>query len=332
MESVQNRVNGILIGCGKVGGFFDTLNVKSLNEVYSYAEAISRLPSLNLVACVDIDIDKANKIGDNYKITKRAKTIQELNDLTFSFVIVATPDETHFSITMQLLEMKNPPQLIIVEKPVCLDIKQYTQLVAEAKKVGSTIIVNHSRRFDMRFNTLRKQIQKCFLGDLYRVDFNTYGSWKKNGIHLIDTLVFLFEGKNLLESIDVSTKKIRLKGVKWTDINIQFGDQFVVNIHENPEKYYQLFDMDFRFSNGRICFQNFEQKLSIQKKEINALQESVLNEESINIVQNDKSNMMNLMYHVEEYFMTKDTLEKFSINRIQKTMEIYLTILKHYEN
>ena len=332
MESVQNGVNGILIGCGKIGGFFDTLNAKPLNEVYSYAEAISRIPSLKLVACVDIDIDKANKIADKYKIARRAKSIHEVVDLSPSFVIVATPDETHFSTTMQLLEMKNPPRLIIVEKPLCLDINQYNLLVAEAKKAGSTIIVNHSRRFDKRFNTLRKQIQENFLGDLYRIDFTTYGSWRKNGIHLIDTLVYLLGDKNSLESMDISAKKVRLKGVEWTDINIQFGDQFVVNIHENPEKYYQLFDMDFRFSRGRIYFQNFEQKLTIQKKEINVLQENVLNEESLNIAQNNKSNMMNLMHHVEDYFLGEDSLENFSINRIQKTMEIYLTILSHYEN
>ena len=332
MESVQNEVNGILIGCGKIGGFFDTLNPKPLNEVYSYAEAISHIPSLKLVACVDIDIDKANKIADKYKIAKRTKSIDEVSDLTFSFVIVATPDETHFSVTMQLLEMKNPPRLIIVEKPLCLDIKHYNQLVAEAKKVGSTIIVNHSRRFDTRFNTLRRQIQENFFGDLYRVNLTTYGSWKKNGIHLIDTLVYLFEGKNSLESMDISAKKVPLKSVEWTDINIQFGDQFVVNIHENPEKYYQLFDMDFRFSEGRIYFQNFEQKLSIQKKEINVLQENVLNEASLNIAQNNKSNMMNLMHHVKDYFLGENSLENFSINRIKKTMEIYLTILSHYEN
>ena len=171
-----------------------------------------------------------------------------MSDLTFSFVIVATPDETHFSVTMQLLEMKNPPRLIIVEKPLCLDIKQYNQLVAEAKKAGSTIIVNHSRRFDKRFNTLRRQIQENFFGNLYRVDFTSYGSWKKNGIHLIDTLVYMLDGKNSLESIDISSRKVQLKSVEGVDINIQFGDQFAVNIYENPEKYYQLFDMDFRFS------------------------------------------------------------------------------------
>lgn len=332
MESIQNVVNGILIGCGKIGGFFDIHNAKSLNEVYSYAEAISCIPSLNLVACVDINIQKANTVADKYKIERRAKNIDELSDISPSFVIVATPDDTHFLVTMQLLEMKNPPQLIIVEKPLCLDIKQYNQLVSEAKKAGSTIIVNHSRRFDKRFNKLKKQIKENFFGNLYRVDFTTYGSWKKNGIHLIDTLVYMLEGKNPLETINISARKVQLKSIEWTDINIQFGDQFVVNIHENPEKYYQLFDMDFRFSEGRIYFQNFEKKLSIQKKEINVLQENVLNEASLKITKNNKSNMMNLMHHVEDYFFGDDSLENFSINRIQKTMEIYLTILSHYEN
>ena len=42
--------------------------------------------------------------------------------------------------------------------------------------------------------------------------------------------------------------------------------------------------------------------------------------------------MMNLMHHVEDYFMGVDTLENFSIDSIQKTMEIYLTILSYYEN
>ncbi len=94
---------------------------------------------------------------------------------------------------------------------------------------------------------LKKQIAKEEYGAPFRLDFYTYGDWEKNGIHTIDTLMYLF-GKSIKEEdIRIEAKKITLKKVNWTDVLIRFNDEFIVTINYVPEQFYQLFEMDFKF-------------------------------------------------------------------------------------
>ncbi len=334
MERIQKKIKGILIGCGKIGGFYDTPDsTASSKEIYSYVAAIDRSNTLELVGCVDINIKKASSLAQRFKIAKHESSFDKLIAKEVpSFVIVATPDSTHFTIVSQLLSLKNPPRLIIVEKPICFKWNEFKYLKVVAKEKKVDVIVNHSRRFDLRFNQLKKEIQRNIFGDLYRVDFYTYGSWKKNGIHLIDTLVYLIDEKMQGLSTEISSSKVHLAEVQWTDVKIKFGNNFVVNIHENPEENYQLFEMDFKFTKGRIHFQDFENRLTIEKKQINHLNENILEPMNLAIEEKKKSNMQSLVAVIENYFQNKKSLNEYSLNNIDMTMKTYLKLFPYYEN
>ena len=334
MERVQKKIKGILIGCGKIGGFYDKPNSSfASKEIYSYAAAIDRNNTLELVGCVDIDIKKASSLAETFNIPQYESSIDKLIAKEVpSFFIVATPDATHFAIVSQLLSLVNPPSLIIVEKPICFQWNEFKHLKAVAKEKKVEVIVNHSRRFDQRFNQLKKEIQRNIFGDLYRVDFYTYGSWKKNGIHLIDTLVYLMDEKMQGLSTEISSYKVDLAEVQWTDVKIKFGNNFVVNIHENPEENYQLFEMDFKFTKGRIHFQDFENRLTIEKKQINYLNENILEPMNLSMGEKKKSNMQSLVEVVENYFQNKKSLNEYSLTNIDMTMKAYLKLFPYYEN
>ena len=120
------------------------------------------------------------------------------------------------------------------------------------------IIINHSRRFNNRFKNLKQKIKNQIFGNPFRLDIYTYGEWKKNGIHIIDTLVYLFDSQIIINEIKIEKTKTKIKTSEWTDILLRISDLFIVNINYVPEKYYQLFEMDFKFENARINFQDFE--------------------------------------------------------------------------
>ena len=42
-------------------------------------------------------------------------------------------------------------------------------------------------------------------------------------------------------------------------------NEFMTNLNEHIEDYYQLFEMDFKFTKGRILFQDFENRLFVEK-------------------------------------------------------------------
>ena len=334
MERIQEKIKGILIGCGKIGGFYDTPDSTAVSkEIYSYAAAIDRNNTLELVGCVDIDVEKASSLAERFNIPKHETSFDKLIAKEVpSFVIVATPDATHFAIVSELLSLANPPRLIIVEKPICFKWNEFKHLKAVAKEKKVEVIVNHSRRFDPRFNQLKEEIQHNTFGDLYRVDFYTYGSWGKNGIHLMDTLVYLMGEKTQGLSTDISSSKVVLEEVQWTDVKIIFGNNFVVNIHENPEENYQLFEMDFKFTKGRIHFQDFENRLTIEKKQINYLNENILEPLNFSVKEKKKSNMESLVEVVENYFQNKKSLNEYSLTNLDMTMKTYLKLFPYYEN
>lgn len=334
MERIQKKIKGILIGCGKIGGFYDTPDSKAASkEIYSYVSAIDRSNTLELVGCVDINIKKAFSLAQRFNIAKHESSFNNLIAKEVpSFVIVATPDATHFAIVSELLSLENPPKLIIVEKPICFKWNEFKYLKEVAKEKKVEVVVNHSRRFDQRFNQLKKEIQRNIFGDLYRVDFYTYGSWKKNGIHLMDTLVYLMDEKMQGLSTEISSSKVDLAEVQWTDVKIKFGNNFVVNIYENPEENYQLFEMDFKFTKGRIHFQDFENRLTIEKKQINYLNENILEPMNLAIVKNKRSNMQSLVAVVENYFQNKKSLNEYSLNNMDMTMKTYIKLFPYYEN
>jgi len=333
MERIQERIKGVIIGCGKIAGFFDQNLFQSPSTVYSYAGAMHTSSFLFLEGCVDVVEEKAKKIANLYSIphtyTDYHRAIRELSP---EFVIVSTPDNTHFQISKEILLSANCPKLIIVEKPLCLSLHELEVLKKLAKEKATQLIINQSRRFNARFKVLKKQIAKEEYGAPFRLDFYTYGDWKKNGIHTIDTLMYLFAKSIKEEDIRIEAKKINLKKVNWTDVLIRFNDEFIVTINYVPEQFYQLFEMDFKFEKGRIHFQDFEQRLSIEKKTINTMNENILKLSSDDLPTQEVSNMFGLIQEMELFFQNKTTLADYSINAIEKSMKLYFKMIPYYED
>jgi len=333
MERIQRRIKGLIVGCGKIAGYFDQEQVQHPSKVYSYAEAMHLSSFLELEACVDLVEEKAKKIADQYKIpytyTDYNKAIKELNP---KFVIVATPDQTHFKITREILLSSDCPQLIIVEKPLCLSLPELEELKCLAHKKATHLIINQSRRFNSQFRILKQQLASNTYGAPFRLDFYTYGSWKKNGIHIIDTLMYLFDKSIKVEEIFIETHETCLKKVNWTDVVLRFSDTFIVTINHVPEQFYQLFEMDLKFEKARIHFQDFEQRVNIEKKTINNLNENILELSSDDLAPKGNSNMFGLKQEVELFFQNKTTLADYSINAIEKSMKLYFKMIPYYEN
>ncbi len=80
---------------------------------------IRRSGLAEVVALCDINLPQARQIAEKYGIPQVVERVAELQELDLDVIHIATPPNSHFSLTMQTLEMGCH---VFVEKPLATDI------------------------------------------------------------------------------------------------------------------------------------------------------------------------------------------------------------------
>ena len=215
---------------------------------------------------------------------------EALEELRPDLISVCTPDVTHFEVVYKILESPFCPRVIFLEKPAMTSSKDFSTIIELAKKIDTTIIVNHSRRFDDNYQALKDIIINRKYGECIRIDCWYYGGWVHNGVHLVDILQYLFDDELVLKSAGNYNEFLNY----FSDINLEGRFNFNhsdINVFINcmDEVNYQLFELDFKFSRGRLRIENFEERFLIEKVLVNDLGERVLDFESSDSIADPKA-------------------------------------------
>ena len=162
---------------------------------------------MELACVVERHTDNAKK---RYPDVRIARSLDEmLADRTIDLVVVATPNDSHFSYTKTCLEADRH---VVVDKPMTPTVAEAEELVRLAEKRGRLLTVYQDRRWDGAFLTVKKLVQAGELGELveYEARFDRYrldakaGAWREKadfpaagvlwdlGPHLIDGALVLF--------------------------------------------------------------------------------------------------------------------------------------------
>jgi len=170
-----------------------------------HAPLVSSVDGLELAAVVERSSSNA---AERYPGITTYRSVDELlADPSIKLVVVATPNASHFAITMQALEAaKN----VVVDKPVALSSDEIRQLSELAGGIGLQLFPFHNRRFDNDFQTVRKLVDEHKVGRNVHFDSNldrwrpgpTRRPWKEDqdqggllfdiGTHLVDQALVLF--------------------------------------------------------------------------------------------------------------------------------------------
>jgi predicted dehydrogenase len=181
-----------LVGFGMAGQVF-------------HAPLLSSVEGLELAAVVE---RTSNKAAELYPGITTYRTLEELlADTSIRAVVVATPNDTHFSVAMQALEAGKS---VIVDKPVALAAEEIARLDELAGGIGVQCIPFHNRRWDNDFKTVQKVLDERLLGQLVHFESNfdrwrptlSTRAWKEEpeqggalfdlGTHLVDQALVLF--------------------------------------------------------------------------------------------------------------------------------------------
>jgi len=125
MQNAKVRV--AVIGAGKMGTI--------------HAKVYAQMPQSELVAVVDIDAERAQRLADQYHCLALADGADLLDKV--DAVTIATPTVTHLKLAKTFIENKIA---VLIEKPLAANVREGKKIVALARKNDSVVAVGHSER------------------------------------------------------------------------------------------------------------------------------------------------------------------------------------------
>ena len=313
----NKMLKSMIIGCGRIAG-----------ENYDLKDGISHASgyvnnNVELSVCIDIIDGKAKKFSEQYGCAIEYSIEDGLSKHNPDIVSICTPDETHFSISKEILQSAHLPKVIFLEKPACSNTKEYYELLELSKINGVNIVVNYTRRFDEYHIQLRNRIHEGEYGEFYRGFATYYSGWQHNGVHLIDTLSFLLKDTFIINRIfsvlpspykSDPTLELELKAIK---------SKKMITVLGVDESYYQIFDFSLLFAESRLRIEDFGEKIIIEKKIVNNIKENVLEEINNGLLPRKFSSMQNAIRIISKAITNSDytLLQGFTLLDIYNTMQ-----------
>lgn len=143
----MDRVKVGIIGCGNISK--------------AYCTGIAKFPILNLVACADIDIQRAEACAKEYQIPKACSVEALLDDPEIEIVVNLTIPKAHFEVCKAVLEANKH---VYVEKPFCVRQEDGEELLRLAKAKGKRIGCAPDTFLGGGIQTARKLIDDGWIG------------------------------------------------------------------------------------------------------------------------------------------------------------------------
>ncbi len=123
----NSKIRTAVIGAGKMGSI--------------HAKVYSQLQQSNLVAVVDIDAEKAQRLSNQYDCPAFADHTDILGKV--DAVTIATPTITHMELAKFFIRNK---VAVLIEKPLAANVREGRKIVSMARKFDSVVAVGHSER------------------------------------------------------------------------------------------------------------------------------------------------------------------------------------------
>ena len=297
--------NIVIVGCGSIAGIND---LSAKRNYCTHNGAIRSIKNLNIAGCVDKDPLKAGKFSEIADCTTFTDIEQALQCTNPDVVAVCTPDDTHVEIAKTILNQRNTPKVLFMEKPLCKTLSEYNQLKKAASKTSTLVVTNHSRRFDQRMNEIYEMIKNESLGRVKKVRATYYSGWLHNGTHLVDTLCYLFG--DIIEWTEVlSYSKSPYEGDDTLEVRGKFkNSDNAIHVDYIDENYYQVFEFDIFLSEGRIRILDFGNEIVFERKIVNKIGENVLEKFERNIL-NEYTPMQMAYMSIERYLKEGSQLD-----------------------
>jgi len=179
------RYRAVVVGCGRIGSglSFDAREPGT----HSHAQAYREHGRIELVGVADPDQVRLDAAAAAWSVSADRDASALCASLRPDIVSVCTPDGTHIDVARGILRAA-APRLLFIEKPLASTTADAEALAAEARRSGTAIAVNHTRRYVPAFRTIADELRSGVHGTPYLAR-GLYGKGlTHNGVHAIDLL------------------------------------------------------------------------------------------------------------------------------------------------
>lgn len=153
--------------------------------------ALLNNPRINLIAGCDTDSIALSKWQDaNKKAVGYSDSANLYARCRPDIVTVAVNENAHLKEAVEAIHAK--PKLVILEKPVALNLSEAEKIRQEAEKFQVPVLVNHERRFAEDFKLAKSYMKKS-------------GLFKAFARNFAQVFVFIIQRKKKLEPTALST-------------------------------------------------------------------------------------------------------------------------------
>lgn len=131
----------------------------------AHAPSYNKLEDVELVACSDIDGDRASDFASEFEIPESYDDYRKMLDAhDLDIVSVCTPNYAHRDAAVAALESGAN---VICEKPIAVIVEDAEAIVAAADRAGTYLMVGQHMRFSQYAQTARRWIDGNRVGDVY---------------------------------------------------------------------------------------------------------------------------------------------------------------------
>lgn len=230
----MQRINHAIIGCGRIAQ--NHYNAATENN-------------MKVVACCDLDINKAKEFAKKNKIKYYTNDYHEfINNADIDSVSICTDHKSHVAIAKDFLNKKH----IIIEKPLCSNYKEALKFYNASKKSTKLVTVIAQHRFDDVVNLIKEMVEDKVFGDITLVNANLICSrseeyykdsyWRgtkkleggstiiNQSFHMVDTLNYIFGLPTKVSSYRRALKFNKIIDTEDTSVSIIDYKKFLCTV------------------------------------------------------------------------------------------------------
>ncbi len=247
---VRKTVYRLIRQLSAVPAAADNLSVGILGYAPSVGElhgkGIETTPGLTLNAICDLNPDQLQTAASKFPDAVLYESSDVLaKDGSIDLVIIATPPNTHASLSIQLMAAGKH---VICEKPLAINRQETDRMQEMAEQMGVHLSCHQNRRFDQDFLAIQQAVSENLIGDLFYMEtfvggfYHPCGHWHSHapvsggtaydwGAHYLDWMVALIPDKVVWVS-GASQKRV------WHDVTNADHEQIRVGFYNKAEAFF----------------------------------------------------------------------------------------------
>lgn len=204
--SEEKIYTAAIVGCGRIG--YSLGHDEKREQPASHTMAFLENPRISLVAGCDSDEEVIKQWHqENQKALIFTSSEEMYKKVKPEIICIAVNEESHLKEAVAAIKTK--PKLVILEKPVAVNMDQAFEIKHAAEENGIPIIVNHERRFSEDYLLAKSYMAhigtlQCIRATLcsslavYASSSEETGAYSllHDGTHLADAILFFLEDLN----------------------------------------------------------------------------------------------------------------------------------------